>query len=181
MLGLHCIESPLEPVAPTSDIQLSIPLINRTKYLSEFASKDSLLKNSPDGGYVYSSSQPIKPIGIDTIKFTPKDGFEQVTLGVFVIDPPSPFGDTLNYRELTGSDAPTFPFPSPAQTYPIPAITTAPFASFENATFESGTISLSIRNKFPVPIDFPDPIIVKNRKITAPTDTNEIARFSFPV
>ena len=178
-LGLHCIQSPLEPVAPTSDIQLSIPLVNRTKYVSEFASKDSLLKNSPDGGYFYSSLQFIKPIGIDSIKFTPQDGFEQVTLGVFLIDPPSPFGDTLNYREITGRDAPTVPIPSPAQTYPIPAITTTPVTTFENATFESGTITLSIRNKFPVAIDFADPIIIKNRKVTVPVDTNEIARFSF--
>ncbi len=178
-LGLQCIEAPLEPVAPTSDIQLSIPLINRTKYLSEFVSKDTLFKNSPDGGYFYSSSQAIKPIGIDSIKFTPKDGYEQVPLGVFLIDPPSPFGDTLAYKEITGSDAPTVPISTPAQTYPIPAITTSPVATFENATFESGTISLTIRNKFPVAIDFPDPIIIKNRRLTVPVDTNEIARFSF--
>ena len=172
------MEAPLAPVAPTSDIQLSIPLINRTKYLSEFASKDTLLKNSPDGGYFYLSSQSIKPIGIDTIKMTPKDCSQQVVVGVFVIDPPSPFGDTLTYKEITGSDPPVGQ-PTPDQTSFLPPLVTAPVPSFENATFESGTISLSVRNKLPVAIDFPDPIIVKNRKLTSPIDTNEVTRFSF--
>jgi hypothetical protein len=171
------MEAPLAPVAPTSDIQLSVPLINRTKYFSEFVSKDTLFKSSSDGGYYYASSQSVKPVGIDTIKFTPNSGFEQVAVGVFQIDPPAPFGDTLNYKEITGSDAPAFPITSPAQTYPIPPTTTSPLPTFVNATFETGTISLSIRNKFPVAIDFPDPIIVNNSKFSPPVDTNEVARF----
>jgi hypothetical protein len=48
-----------------------------------------------------------------------------------------------------------------------------------NATFETGTIALSIRNRFPVAIDFPDPIIVYNSKLAPPADTNEVARFPF--
>ena len=178
-MGFQCIESPLAPVAPTSDIQLSIPLINRTKHLSDFASKDTLLKNSPDGGYIYSSSQSIKPIGIDTLKFTPIAAFQQVNLGVFLIDPPAPFGDTLNYEDITGTVPPPAPTPSPDQTFPLPSIVTTPVSSYENATFQSGTITLSIHNTFPVAIDFPDPIIIKNRKTTAPIDTNVVARLSF--
>ena len=178
-LALQCMDAPLAPVAPTSDIQLSIPLINRTKYVSEFASKDTLLKNSPDGSYYYTSSQSMKPIGVDSFKFTPTGGFEQIVLGVFAIDPPSPFGDTLGYKEITGSDPPPVPTPSPAQSFFLPPVITTYAGAFENATFESGTISLSVRNKFPVPIDFPDPIIVKNGKITLPIDTSEVVRFSF--
>ncbi|HAL56883.1 MAG TPA: hypothetical protein DCP63_10520, partial [Bacteroidetes bacterium] len=45
----------------------------------------------------------------------------------------------------------------------------------EFVTFESGSITLRIRNTFPVPIDFPDPIVLKN----AAVDTSEVARFSF--
>lgn len=176
--GLNCIEAPLAPVAPTSDIQLSIPLLNRTKNFLEFTSKDTLLKTSSDGSYIYASSQSMKPIGIDTIKFTPKSAFQQVNLGAFLIDPPTPFGDTLTYLEITRADSLPPPMPSPSQNFPLPAIVTAPAASFENATFESGTMTLSVHNTFPVPIDFPDPIIIKNRKTTAPIDTNEIARFS---
>ncbi|MCX6143035.1 MAG: hypothetical protein NTZ35_07430 [Ignavibacteriales bacterium] len=177
--GLGCFEAPLAPVAPTSDIQLSIPLINRTKTLLEFTSKDTLLKTSPDGSYFYASSQSMRPMGIDTLKFTPKAAFQQVNLGVFLIDPPSPFGDTLNYEEITGNAPPPVPVLSPDQTFPLPSIVTTPAASFENATFESGTITLSVHNTFPVAIDFPDPIIIKNRKTSAPMDTNEIARLSF--
>jgi hypothetical protein len=177
-LALQCIEAPLTPVAPTSDIQLSIPLINRTKYLSEFASQDSLLKLAPDGGYFYASTQSIKPLGIDSMKINPRGAFEQIFLGVFAVDPPAPLGDTLSYKEITGLDAPTTPAPSPSSIFSLPSIVTTPAVSFENATFETGTITLSVRNKFPVPIDFPDPIIVKNGKISFPVDTNEVARFT---
>ena len=178
-LSLSCIEAPLAPVAPTSDIQLSIPLINRTKTLMEFTSKDTLLKTSPDGSYFYTSSQPMKPIGIDTLQFTPNAAYQQVNLGVFLIDPPASFGDTPNYQQITGSPPQPVPVPSPEQTFLLPPIVSAPASSYENATFESGTMTLSVHNTFPVAIDFPDPIIIKNRKTSAPIDTNEVARLSF--
>jgi hypothetical protein len=173
------MEAPLAPVAPTSDMQLSIPLINRTKTVADFVSKDTLLKTSSDGSYFYSSPQSYKPIGIDTIRIMPNSGFEQVALGTFLIDPPESFGDTLNYKEITGSDAPTGPIPSPAQTFHLPPLVSVPATSFENVTFESGTLTLTVRNTFPVPIDFPDPIIIRNRRTSSPVDTNEVARFSF--
>jgi hypothetical protein len=178
-LCIGCMEAPLSPVAPTSDIQLSIPLINRTKHVSEFAEKDTLLKSSSDGSYYYASTQSMKPMGVDSFKFTPVGGSQQVVVGIFAIVPPAPFGDTLGYKEITGSDPPPVPTPSPAQLFFLPPVSTSYTGAFENATFESGTVSLSVRNNFPVPIDFPDPIIVKNGKITLPIDTNEVVRFSF--
>ena len=179
MLGLQCIEAPLEPVAPTSDVQLSIPLINRTKYLYEFSSKDTLLKNAADGSYYYASTQSIAPIRIDTIKASPKSSFQQVTLGTFQVDPPPPMGDTLTYKEITGTDPPPIPIVAPAQTVSIPSTTSGPTATFQNVTFDKGTITLRIRNNFPVPIDFPDPIILKNNKLSSPVDTGQVAGFSF--
>ena len=179
LLGLQCIESPLEPVAPSSDIQLSIPLINRTKYLSDLTSKDTLLKATSDGGYYYSSSQNVKPIGIDTIKVTPKQTSQQIIVGNFTIDPPASVGDTVIYKEITGVDPPVIPTVTPSQMLSIPNMTTGAQASFDNATFESGTVSLLIRNKFPFAIDFPNPIIVKNYKMFGPIDTNEVVRFAF--
>jgi len=95
LTALECIESPLEPVAPTSDVQLSIPLVDRTKSVTDFTVKDTLLKRSSEGGYFYESSQSIDPIGIEPITADPKQSSQQVTLGVFFVEPPAPLGDTL--------------------------------------------------------------------------------------
>ena len=176
---MQCIESPLEPVAPTFDIQVSIPLINRTKYLSELTSKDTLLKVTPDGGYIYASSQTLAPMGIAPLNVNPRPTSDLVTIGTFLIVAPAPVGDTLTYKEITGMDPPALPTSTPLQTFSVPAMTTAPAASLENATLESGTISLIIRNKLPVAIDFPDPIIIGNNRTTGAIDTNEIARLAF--
>ena len=170
---------PSEPVAPTTDVQLSIPIVNRLKYIEEFAAKDTLLKRAPDGGYVYQSSQSVQPIRIDTIKVQASPSYQQVTLGTYVVDPPPPTGDTLTYREITGVDPPPVPVVTPAQTFVLPSVTQGPVASYETLTFETGTITLRVRNRFPVPVDFPDPIILKNNRTATPRDTNEVARFSY--
>jgi len=179
LLAIQCMDTPLEPVAPTSDLQLSIPLINRIKYIQEFASKDSLLKRTSDGGFIYEASTSVQPIGIDTIRADPEPSFQVVRLGTFAIETPPPTGDTLSYKEITGSDPPPVPVILPPQTFSLPSIFQGPASSFENVTFESGTLTLRVRNRFPVPISFPDPIILKNNKTSSPVDTSEVARFSF--
>ena len=47
VLSFHCIKSPLEPVAPTFDTQLAIPIIDTTKSFIEFAPPESVFILNP--------------------------------------------------------------------------------------------------------------------------------------
>ncbi len=54
IVSFDCIESPLEPVAPTYDTQLNVPVLDTTNYFEEFPQKDLLFQfNVIDNTYSY--------------------------------------------------------------------------------------------------------------------------------
>ncbi len=65
VLSFNCIKSPLEPIGPTFDTQLSIPILDTTQYFSELVQNNSLfIFNTADSTYTTIFSTI--PIPIDT-------------------------------------------------------------------------------------------------------------------
>lgn len=181
IVSISCIETPLEPILPTTDVQLSIPLVNRLKYFEEFV-KDTLIKRdskSDTSGFYYSAAQTLSPITIDTIKAYPGYSSQQLQLGLFQVDFPSSLNVFFSYKTITGSDPPPVPIVVPPATYSLPRYDHPPIQSFEYAEFAIGTLTLVVRNLLPIPVNIIDPIILKNNRSISPIDTSEIARFSF--
>ncbi len=54
VVSFDCIESPLEPIAPTYDTKLSIPVLDTINYFEEFPQKNTLFQfNTIDSTYSY--------------------------------------------------------------------------------------------------------------------------------
>ncbi len=178
--GIHCIEAPLEPILPTTDIQVSVPLVNRTRYFDEFVKDTLLRRDHPTGtsGYTYGYRSSVAPIGIGAIVAHPQSSAQELELGTFQVEPP-PLSVTFSYRQITGTDPPPVPTPIPPATYALPLADYPAARSFEYVEFASGLVTLQVRNRLPVVVSFPDPIVIKNRRIVSPVDTSEVARFAF--
>lgn len=183
--AFQCIEAPLEPVAPASEIQLSIPLLDITRTFANFTVKDTLLKREPNNGtYTYTTSQSAQPINIDTIKATPQPSEQSVTLGLFSVDPLPPTSQnlTLSKLGLTPIDYPGPPMPPfPSQSVVIEGQTFDFNSQFGYVAIKSGTITLRITNNLPLTMTYTKPIILRNNKLTSPIDTSTVAVFEIGV
>jgi hypothetical protein len=75
---ISCVKLPTEPIAPTYDTQISVPVVDTTQYFIDFARKNSVfILNPTDSTYstIFSTGQ----IPIDTLTHQPV----QVALGEF--------------------------------------------------------------------------------------------------
>ncbi len=176
-VGLNCIEAPLEPLAPTSDISLSIPLADVTKFASEFFNDTNTVKRAGDGSLFFSQTNTGAPTKLDTIKVLPLARSNQVSVGVIAVDPVPTSSDTLQVLpHLKNTD-----FPFPLNTIPLPAgDTTVPGFALPSFTdqfgflaISSGSLNLSITNSTPATIKFPNGITLRNDTV----DTNPVAVF----
>ena len=177
LLSLSCVEAPLAPVLPTSDVQLSVPLLNRIKYVYDFALKDSSFRENPDGTYLFQLTNSFTPVGIDTISTTLQGSTHKRNVGTFVIDPPAPLTAGFTFQDLTGTLPPGVPVPIPAGNLTIPGADFGPLANFDFIAINSGTVSLHVSNNLQFPVEFVDPFIVRNNLATPPPDMNEVVRF----
>ncbi len=178
LLSPGCVESPLAPVLPSSDIQLSIPLVNRIKFLSDFVKKDSSFVENPDGSYLLVSTHSFEPLGIDTVSFGLSARTQRTELGVFTVDPPSALSTGFTYQDLTGLPPPPVPLPVPAGSLTLPGASFGPLSNFNFISISSGTIAMRVSNTLPFPIQFTDPFVVRNDQVGGTTDTSEVARFT---
>lgn len=180
-LFFSCFEMPLEPVLPIFDVQLSVPLANKLTTFDELIENSSITRDSPSdtSGYTYYTKQNSKPYEIEKIEVNPRGSVLQAPLGVFQIDFPASLSSTFSFKAITGTDPPLVPVIFPPATYPVPEFIYPGLQSFEYAEFESGNMTLTVRNDLPFQIAFLDPIRLINNRLFAPTDTNEVVRFSF--
>lgn len=153
--------------------------MNRIKFLHEFRSKDSALTILPDGKMIYEWRRPFDPLRLDEIELDPEPRSQQVELGSFTVDPPTPLTVSFNFRDLTGSDPPGTPFTVPAGTLPLPAASFGPISSYEFISLASGILTLRIQNDFPFPVQVQLPFTLKNNATSVPIDTGQVASFSF--
>jgi len=80
VVSFDCIESPLEPVAPTYDTKLSIPVLDTTNYFEEFPQRNTLFQfNTIDNTYSY--------------RIPPITG-QEIQIGEFVVE-----GLSMSFKE----------------------------------------------------------------------------------
>ena len=175
-ISFNCVDMPLQPIAPSSDIQLSMPIADVTHYVLEWVQKSPSLTLIPDGSgtfsYLYNQSMP--PQGINPIPLQPQGSSQQVAVGQFAVN-----GFFKNDTILATTISPSLSGTLPgllAGSFPIPAVPISN-TTFDYVRIASGTLTLTITNNLPVPIDFPNPIVLHNNW-TNPLDNSVIASFS---
>ena len=175
IISFNCIESPSKLVGPTYDTQLSIPVLDKTEYFGDFTKKDTVFKfNSTDSTYYYNTTFTTEPIPIDTISIQPESNDTLLVLGVFDIN-----AFSLPIKNISASDfgIPIGSLPGlPAGTFSAGSIQFADTSQFDYVGINSGILTMTITNNLPVPIDFPDPIILRNNW-SSPNDTIRVASF----
>jgi len=171
-----CFEKLLSPVAPVWDVQVSVPLVNRTYTVSELVEKDpALLHADASGVVVYTNSQQFSPISIrNDLKVDPASDTYQSSIGTFKIKTPSSKIRKLSVGELNPAlvgvqgqpiIVPSFSFSM--EERPFPRVT-----EIQQATLSSGQVVVTVINRLPVPID--------NIYLTVQSQLSPIAELSHP-
>ncbi len=185
VLSFNCIESPLEPIGPTYDTQLSIPVLDKTEYFGDFAKKDTLLEfNTTDSIFFRKTTFTTEPIPIDTMIYRPESSDTLVALGVFNIN-----AFSLPIKNIPASDLgiPTGNLSGlPAGTFSAGSMQFVDSSQFDYVAISNGTFSgtfniliMTITNNLPIPISFPEPIILRNNW-SSPNDTISVASYTVP-
>jgi hypothetical protein len=183
VIAFQCIEAPLAPIGPTSDISLSIPLADVTKYASEFFNDTATVKRAGDGSLFFTQTNTSPPTKIDTIRIDAEPSSQTVAVGKVEV-PGVPLStqsvtlsdmglDTLTYP---GEDAiaPGFPPPFPVQNLTLDPVDLAMTSQFDFLAIDTGSITLTFTNNLPLRMGFTKPVVLIND--TATFDT--VASFS---
>ena len=184
-ISISCIESPLSPVAPSSDIVLQgISVIDITSYFRDLERKASGATINSDSSMSFTTTQYSTPRSIDSIKMQMNPSAQQVGVGLFGIDalPSTSQNPTLAQLGLSpieypGANPPFIP-PFPASYVSIPGDTINFSSQFDYAAINSGTLTLQFVNNLPLRLTFNKPIILRNNQLTPFLDTSWIAYFN---
>jgi hypothetical protein len=152
-----CFEKLLAPVAPVWDVQLNVPLVNRTYTVSQLVEKDStLLHSDPSGLVVYSNSQQFSPISVrNDLKVDPASDTYESRIGMFKIKSPPSKVARLSAGDLNPAlgnsqgqlvAIPPFSFSFVGQALPT-------VREVERGTISSGQVVMTLVNNMPFPIE----------------------------
>lgn len=180
LLAWQCIDPPLAPVAPTTDVQLSIPLFDRTRTVFDFSTKDTnALKRSSDGGYFFETTESSPPVGIDTLKVTPRSSAQQVSLGKFGVDalPMQTFSFQAGFPDATVPNG----VPFPASSFRVDSLSLNISSQFDYVAIDTGSLTLTLTNNLPLNITIQNPILLRNNITSPPSqvDTSVVGSFDF--
>jgi hypothetical protein len=176
LLFFSCIESPLEPVAPSFDTQLTAPLLFKSWPAEDLVKKDTAqlkIDSVERTFYVVKTMYP-SPIQVDTLKVNPSLSSIDVGLGVFSVGTfsRSDAVDAVSFGITPGVSVP----PGPFSASPILINDTA---QYDFANILSGYLILTVTNSLSAPIQFQDPVVLRNNW-NNPIDDREVASFHFP-
>jgi hypothetical protein len=176
-ISFNCIETPLSPVAPMSDIVLQgISIIDITKYVSEMTGKSPGMVINGDGTMSYIPPTLYStPVKIDSLKLKMSPSSQRVTVGRFSVDGFS-ISEPINATSISPALNGTLPL-VPAQSFSLAPIILNDTIDFDYVQVSAGTMSLSITNNLPIDIDFTKPIVLRNNM---GGDLSTIASFSIP-
>jgi hypothetical protein len=169
ILLVSCLNDPLEPVAPTWDVDLTIPLANRGYSVMDVVNKEPSLVSSGQGTQIVYHNRIAAPGDSvrDAIALNPTPSVRSVKVGVFNLDQ-----DSLSVDFV-------FPFLPPGSTLPglpdrLIDIADVPdtIKTFTIATFESGTLSMTFQN------NLRDTVVIENDLLLFDS-THLIATLSF--
>jgi hypothetical protein len=161
-----CFEKPSEPVLPTWDVDLTVPILDKTFTLGELIKKDTTLKAGAGNQIYYSTSEKLDATKIgdnlkisDTTSASPK-------LGNFEIKNPGTISASIKAYDIfpgISSNQPPgdYIIPSNAPGQTVPRNFTA-FENFQWVTFDGGVIKVTVNNGLPVPLQFPNGLAIYN-------------------
>jgi hypothetical protein len=162
-----CFEKPSEPVLPTWDVDLTVPILDKTFTLGELIKKDTTLKAGAGNQIYYSTTEKLDATKIgDNLKISDISTSASTKLGNFEIKNPGTISASIKAYDI---------FPSlssnlPPGNYIVPSnapgqTVTTNFTAFENfqwVTFDGGVIKVTVNNGLPVPLQFPNGLAIYN-------------------
>ena len=154
VLAVNCSRELRSPVAPMWDVDLTVPITDRTLTLGEMIERDTSLIHVGSGNQlVFSQTATAPPTYVgDQISLSPSYGAAQLRLG--------PFNVTVNPVVAAVSVPGLLPgatMPVPSSSFAVPDIPGA-MPSDASIRCASGTIGLTIRNNLPVEIVGTSPV-----------------------
>jgi len=161
-----CFDSPKEFVAPSYNIQLSIPISDSTYTIDDFLNGDTTLTPSNDpnvlGLLFYHQKDNITAFTVsDNLKINDFSSSTSKSIGSVTINNVTPINTEIKSSDWT-------PF-SGGQTVIVPPVpkssSTQDFTTidqFESAVFESGTLTLIFTSNLPIENDI-NSLIIKNK------------------
>jgi len=162
LLSWQCIDPPAEPIIPTWDVDVSLPLINRQYMLEELVEKNpELLSIDENGMLIYSFSDTMQndPFG-DLIRLHPEPADFSFGIGVFTLSPPE-VDFTVEVGPYPGLQ-PGYEGTSPGVP-PVPVSgTLPPVDSMTYMIVESGFAGLGLFNESGVPVELPGGVTITN-------------------
>jgi hypothetical protein len=158
LTALNCFNDPLTPVAPTWDVNLTVPMANRTITLQEIVDKDPTLLQAGTGNQlVYSSSSAATPATVgDKVSMVPANTAGSVKLGSFGVTA----GPYVNPMTIPGLPGGTFG-PITSQQFHLADVNNAVSSSI-SAKLSGGRIRLTIQNNMTIPIRVDSTIILSD-------------------
>jgi len=180
--SFNCVDMPLKPITPSSDIQLNMPVADVTHYVSELVQKSPALTLNTGGTFSYVYNQSMPPQGINQILLQPQASSEQVAVGEFTVSgfPAQSKNVSVSQMQLPGINLPFnylgAPFPSfPSQYISHPGDTINLSTQYDFMKITKGNLSLHFSNNLPLQIKFNRQIILRNNESS---DQTIIAAFS---
>ncbi len=173
-----CFEKPSEPVLPTWDVDLTVPILDKTFTLGELVEKDTTyLKVGAGNQIYYSTSEKLDATKVgDNLKITDISTSDSTKLGNFEIKDPGAVSASIKAYDIFPSLSQNLPpgnyiIPSNAPGQTITTDFTA-FDNFQQVTFDGGVIKITVNNGLPVPLEFPGGLKIYNSNdLTTPIFT----------
>ena len=154
-----CSKGKLSPTAPTWDVSLHLPLLNRTQTLQEFVDQnpDALTSDPNKGGLlIYAQSDRIGNVRIGSdVRVTGKSSSYGRAIGEFSVSTSSVIGKLITLGTIApqlgalhGLVAPVPPFSFQRTNVDLP-----PISDYQEVNLTSGLLLLRVINRLPIPID----------------------------
>jgi hypothetical protein len=163
-----CFEKPSEPVLPTWDVDLTVPILDKTFTLGELVEKDTTyLKVGAGNQIYYSTSEKLDATKIgDNLKISDISTSASTKLGNFEIKNPGTISASIKAYDIFPSLSSNLPpgnyiVPSNAPGQTVTTNFTA-FDNFQWVTFDGGVIKVTVNNGLPVPLQFPNGLEIYN-------------------
>lgn len=170
---VSCIESPLEPVGPSYNSQLAVPILHRAYHPTNIIKDPANIEYNTDGTFSYVNIYALEKRSLDSITAFPKADSEKTSLGRFRIDTVD-IPKTCYATNLFGG-------------YPPPIVPDTTFLTgtehivktyqFIYVRIYKGVLTLTVTNNLPVPINFPSSIVLRNDEVG---DNTPLASFNIP-
>lgn len=152
-----CVE-PFNPVGPSWDVTLNVPVINHTYTIQEIIDNDpSIFKADQNGVLLYTTSAVFEPTTVGNSLLLTDDStvFQSISLGTFKIDEASTTSSAITLGSIVPELGPLNGSlsPIPETSFTVPLVPMDTITQFREATIVEGTLIVEIHNNFPTAID----------------------------